>query len=168
MTKVNESILQLKADLEELMEYTDKSATEIKTIDELLDKVSSQIKNEPQSEINFSDLKSMIIIIEEEQKKIMEHFRNQVKIITRVSPNLESYFEDWLLGYEKERDSSFQVLKLMVEEGKPTEEKLLQYIEKLPEYIQKNQEMILTGHIIQDNITISIEIIESIMKRLES
>ena len=105
MTKIDEAMLQLKADLEELTEYADKRSTELKTTSELVNKVFSP-KDKPKSEVNLSDSKSTMILIDEHHKKLMEFMRSEARIIIRVSPKLESYFEDWLLAYEKEKHCS--------------------------------------------------------------
>ena len=159
MGKIDESILQLQADLEELKEYSEKSATEFVTTHELVEKVFLSIQDRSKSEIRLSDYKPMIILLEEHHKKLMESMRSEARIITRVSPKLESYFEDWLLDYEKQYDAAFQILKSTIEEGISEN--------KIKEYHQKMKNVNLTGHIVQDNIKISSTIIESIMKRLE-
>lgn len=167
MTKINEAILQLKADLEELMDHAEESEKALRITNEIMKKVFDFIKDKPKSEVNFSDSKPMIILIEEYQKKLMESMRSQARIITRVSPNLESHFEDWLLDYEKENNSALQILKSITEKGESPEQKITENIQRMPEYFQRMQDANWTGHIIQDNIKISRTIIESIMKRLE-
>ena len=159
MTKIEESMLQLKADVEELKEYSEESEKAFDVTDEILRKVFDPINKKPSAELTSSDLKTMSILLEEQYRKISEVINNEIRIITRVSPVLEAFFEDFLSNYEKAYHSAFQSFKSMID--KPDMPKFEEYRKHMNyEKIAGKQ---LTSCIIVARVTI-----ESIMNRLEN
>ena len=156
MTRIEKAMLQLKADLEELKEYSDKSGYEYnatrKTSDKILESLTS--KSVPIEEFDFN---TVSVMFEEQQKIFREMLQNEIRVITRVSPKLEPFFEDLFSGFEKEHQdlmNQFQVLK-----ENPTYEKFLEWFKKV---LSRTYEPWLIH-----DIMISKQIIEDILKRLE-
>ena len=101
----------------------------------------------------------MSVLLEEQHRKSSEVFNNEIRIITRVSPGLETFFEDVLSNYEKAYHSAFQLFKSMID--KPDMSKVKEYRKHMKyEKIVGKQ---LTSCIVVARVTI-----ESIMNRLEN
>jgi len=156
MTRIEEAMLQLKADLEELKEYSIKSAYEYDASRKLSEKIIESLTSKlaPIEEFDFN---TVSVLFEEQHQKLRELIHNEIRIITRVSPKLKTYFEESVSRFEKQHQKLMSQFKVLTEN--PNYEKFLEWLEA----VNKHNEV---EFLIKD-IQISRQIIEDILKRLE-
>lgn len=156
MTRIEEAMLQLKADLEELKEYSIKSAYEYDASRKLSEKIIKSLltKLTPIEEFDFN---TVSVLFEEQQKKLREMIHNEIRIITRVSPKLETYFEESVSRFEKQHQQLMNQFNGLIEN--PNWEDF----RKWSEHVKKHNKV----EFLINDIQISRQIIEDILKRFE-